>query len=218
MSGLFRRRAAGGRDADDSEPQLDPGDAAERRTLFLVLGINLLQVVLAGGVGFAAESTGLLGTALDSLSDAAVYVVSLYAVGRTVVAKSRAAGLAGVLLIVLAFLLLVEVLRRFVAGSDPIGLAMIVIALVNTGSNFIALRLLSPHRASGVHLNASWIFTANDMWANAGIVLSGLAIILFDSPLPDLVIGIAVVGIVVHGGWEILSQARQAGRTATSQG
>ena len=217
MSRQFGRRATDEHKKEDPEPHLDPGDAAERRTLLLVLSINLLQVGLAGSVGFVADSTGLLGTALDSLSDAAVYVVSLFAVGRTVVAKSRAAGLAGVLLIVLALLLLVEVLRRFVAGSEPLGLAMIVIAVVNTGSNFVALRLLNPHRESGVHLNASWIFTANDMWANVGIVLSGLAILLFDSPLPDLVIGLAVVALVLHGGWEILSQARQAGQPEVSQ-
>ena len=206
-------RFFGQRNAAEPESRLDPGNAAERRTLVLVLGINLLQVALAGGVGLAADSSALAGTALDSLSDAAVYIISLYAVGRTVVAKSRAASLSGVLLFLLAIVLLVDVMRRFLTGSDPIGLAMIVVAVINTATNFVAMQLLSAHRKSGVHLNASWIFTANDMLINAGIVASGIAVMLLDSPLPDLVIGVIVAAIVIRSGWEILQDARSARRT-----
>ena len=189
---------------------LDPGDAAERSTLKWVLGINAIQVLVAGTVGILADSTGLLGAALDNLGDAAVYVVSLYAVGRTVAAKARAARLSGVLLIVLAVVLLGEVIRRFVTGSDPIGLAMILTALANAATNLINLRLLRAHRDRGVHLRATWIFTTNDTIVNAGTVVSGVAVMLFKSPLPDLLIGLLVAGIVIKGGWEILKQAREA--------
>lgn len=198
------------RNAEEIEPRLDPRDAAERRTLKWVLGINFSQVVLAGAVGFVADSAGLLGAALDNLADAAVYVVSLYAVGHSVAAKARAARLSGVLLIVLAVGLLGEVIRRFVGGSEPIGLAMILTAVVNAATNVVNLRLLRSHRERGVHLKASWIFTTNDMLANLGIVLSGIAVMVFKSPLPDLLIGLVVVGIVIWGGWEILNQARAA--------
>jgi Co/Zn/Cd efflux system component len=204
------------REDDETEPQLDARNAAERRTLRWVLGINLSQVLLAGTVGIAAESTGLLGAALDNLGDAAVYVVSLYAVGRTVAAKARAARLSGVLLIVMALMLLGEIIRRYVTGSDPIGWAMILTAVVNAATNLVNLRLLRSHRERGVHLKASWIFTTNDMIANLGIVASGIAVMLFKSPLPDLLIGLVVAGIVIKGGWEILERAREARRGAGS--
>lgn len=200
----------------DDEPQLNAENAGERRTLKWVLGINFSQVLLAGGVGVVAESTGLLGAALDNLADAAVYVVSLYAVGRGVAAKARAARLSGVLLILLAVGLLVEVVRRFVGGSEPIGLAMIATAIVNAATNLLNLRLLRSHRDEGVHLKASWIFTTNDMLANLGIVLSGVAVMVFKSPLPDLLIGLAIVGVVLKGGWDILREARAARREAAS--
>lgn len=203
-------------DDGEAETRLDPRDAGERRTLIWVFGINLLQIVVAGTVGILADSTGLLGAALDNLADAAVYAVSLYAVGRTVVAKSRAARLSGVLLIALGLGLLVEVLRRFFTGADPIGLAMIATAIANAATNMLILRLLRSHRERGVHLKASWIFTTNDMLANAGIVVSGVAVMLFRSPLPDLLIGLAVAGIVLKGGWDILAEAREARRAAAA--
>ncbi|WP_164104549.1 cation transporter [Candidatus Laterigemmans baculatus] len=195
---------------DDDEPQLNAEDAAERRTLKWVLGINATQVAVAGAGGILAQSTGLLGAALDNLGDAAVYVVALFAVGRGVAAKARAARLSGVLLIVMALVLLGEIVRRFVTGSEPIGWAMIVTAVVNAATNLLNLRLLRSHREQGVHLKASWIFTTNDMIANLGIVASGMAVMLLQSRLPDLLIGMVVVGIVIHGGWEILEHAREA--------
>lgn len=198
--------------------ETDPvsGDAGERRTLWWALGINMSQIALAGGVGIVAHSAGLLGTALDSMSDAGVYAISLFAVGRSVAAKARAARLSGIALILLGLGLMVEVVRRYFTGSEPIGMAMIVVALVNTASNFVIMRLLGSRREEGVHLNASWIFTANDMIANAGIVLSGLAIMAFKSPLPDLVIGLVVAAIGIQGGREILEQAREAEREAAA--
>lgn len=202
------------REGKEPEVPLDPRDAGERRVLAWVLGINLAQALAVGAVGLAADSTGLMGAALDNLADAGVYAVSLYAVGRTVAAKARVARLSGVLLIALGIGLLVEVIRRFSAGADPVGIAMIVTALVNAAVNVVCLRLLRSRREEGVHLKASWIFTTNDMLANAGIVLSGVAVMLTGSAVPDLLIGLAVVGIVLHGGWEILEQAREARRAA----
>jgi Co/Zn/Cd efflux system component len=202
---------------DETEVRLDPTNAAERRTLLWVLGINFSQVIIAGTVGILADSTGLLGAALDNLGDAAVYAVSLYAVGRTVVAKVRAARLSGMLLTALGLGLLIEVLRRFFMGAEPIGLAMIITAIANAGTNLLCLRLLRTHREHGVHLKASWIFTTNDMLANLGIVVSGVAVMILSSPIPDLLIGLAVAGIVLSGGWEILREAREAQTAATSE-
>lgn len=198
------------RPKDELEPELDARNAAERRTLKLVLGINATQVMGAGVVGIIAQSAGLLGAALDNLADAAVYVVSIYSVGRTILAKARAARLSGILLVVMALSLLAEIIRRFITGTEPIGTAMIVTAIANAATNLVNLKLLRSHRERGVHLKASWIFTTNDMIANFGIVASGIAVMAFKSPLPDLLIGLAVVGIVLRGAWTILEEAGKA--------
>ena len=199
---------------EGDEVQLNARDAAERRTLVSVLGINVAQAVVVGAVGLLVDSTGLMGVALDNLADGGVYAVSLYAVGRTQIAKSRAARLSGAALITLGFILLGEVIRRFVFGAEPMGIAMMITASANAAVNLVCLRLLRAHRNDGVHLKASWIFTSNDMLANAGLVLSGAAVMLFDSAIPDLVVGIIVVTIAIKGGFEILEQAARAGNTS----
>lgn len=201
---------------DKEEGRLDASNKAERRTLKQVLGINMFQVVMAGTVGFMASSTGLLGAALDNLADSAVYIVSLYAVGKGVAAQSRAATLSGVLLVLLGLVLLGEVIRRFIIETEPIGWAMIITATVNAASNLIAMRLLKSHSGKGVHMKASIIFTGNDMLVNLGIVLSGIAVMLLNSRLPDLLISIITVGIVLKGGWEILKQAQNTRKKGVS--
>lgn len=195
---------------DNAEVKLDAQMARERRTLRWVLWINIAQAIVVGFVGFVVDSASLVGVALDNAADGGVYALSLYAVGRTLVAKSRAARVSGVLLIALALSLLAEVIRRFIVGAEPVGIAMIVTASANAAVNVICLRLLRAHRNEGVHLKASWIFTSNDMLANAGIALSGAAVMFFRSPLPDLIIGLVVVAIAVKGGLEILEHARDS--------
>lgn len=196
--------------SEEAEHRLDPHNVAERRTLKWVLGINFSHAGVAGTVGILAQSTGLLGAALDNLADVAVYAVSLYAIGRTDLAKARAAQLSGMLLVAFGLALLAEVIRRFLAGSEPIGVAIIITALVNAATNVVNLWLLRAHREHGVHLKASWIFTTNDMIVNIGIAASGVAVMIFRSPLPDLLIGLIMVGVVLKGGWDILMEARQA--------
>lgn len=201
---------------EENEVQFDASNKAERKTLKQVLGINMFQVALAGTVGFIANSTGLLGAALDNLADSAVYIVSLYAVGKGVIAQSRAAKLSGVLLLILGLMLLGEVVRRFLTEAEPIGWAMIITAIVNAASNLLAMHLLKSYREKGAHMKASIIFTTNDMLVNLGIVLSGIAVMLFNSALPDLIISLITVGIVLQGGWKILKEARDARRGAKS--
>ncbi|MFT0546270.1 cation transporter [Allopusillimonas ginsengisoli] len=204
------------RESGEDNSELDPNDAGQRRALIKVLFINLAQAIVVGAIGVLANSTSLMGAALDNFADGIVYGLSIYAVGHTVVAKARVARLSGTFLIVLAVGLLLEVLRRFFAAGEPIGSVMIIVALANAATNLFCLRLLRSYRHEDVQLRASWIFTTNDMYVNLGIAASGVAVILFQSSLPDLLIGLVVVAIALKGGWEILEQARDALRPATS--
>lgn len=194
---------------DEKEIELDPSNKKERRTLIKVLLINFSQVALAGIVGFLINSSGLLGTALDSAGDMTIYLVSLYAVGKGIHAKVQAATFSGVCLIGVGILLLIDVIRKFMEGSEPVGWAMIIVAIVNSASNYWIVRLLKSDKQGGVHIKASIIFTDNDMWINLGIVVSGLGVMILNSSIPDLLVAVIIVGISIWGGIHILKDARQ---------
>ncbi len=72
--------------------------AEQRRVLWTVLGLNVFLVAMLATTGAIADSSGLMATALDNASDAAVYALSLFAVGRPPQWKRVAAASSGVLL------------------------------------------------------------------------------------------------------------------------
>ena len=197
-------------DEDDELGGLDASNAADRKILRTVLLINLGQSAAGIGLGIWAASTALMGAGLDNLADASVYAVSLYAVGRAAMVKVRAARLSGYLLIGLAVLLLVEVLRRFSGGEEPVGPAMMAIAAANAALNLVCLRLLRRHRGEDVNFKASAIFTNNDSIVNGSIVLSGALVMWLGSNIPDLLLGVVVAAIAANGGREILREASKA--------
>lgn len=181
-----------------------------------VLLINLGQSVAGIGFGIWAASTALMGAGLDNLADASVYAVSLYAIGRAATVKVQAARLSGLLLIALAVLLLVEVLRRFAGGEEPVGLAMMTMAAVNAALNLVCLRLLRRHRGEDVNFKASAIFTSNDSIVNGAIVLSGALVMWLGSNVPDLILGVVVAAIAAKGGRDILREASETERRTAS--
>ena len=61
-----------------------------------------------------------------------------------------------------------------------------------------------------IPMRASWIFTATDVQANAGVMLAGVLVRVTGTPWPDLVIGLVVCGLVARGGVRILRQVRLA--------
>ena len=185
-------------------------DSAEQaRILWIVLGINAAMFVAEFVAGLIAQSTGLIADSLDMLADAAVYGVSLYAVGRSAGLKRRAAMLSGVLQVMLALSVAGEILRRTIVGSEPEPTFMIGVSLIALVANVICLALIAKHRDGEVHMRASWVFSKNDVIANVGVIAAGGLVLLLDEHWPDLVIGSLIVIVVFRGGISILADAKR---------
>ncbi|MCB2423324.1 cation transporter, partial [Thalassolituus alkanivorans] len=179
---------------------------AEREAGILkwLLAINGIMFVIEITVGWWAQSTGLIADSLDMFADAAVYGVALYAVGHSVRMKLRAAHFSGWLQIILALGALGEVVRRLVLGSEPVSTLMMSFGLVALAANVTCLLLIAKSRDSGAHMKASWIFSANDVIANLGVILAGGLVAWTGSRYPDLVIGLIIGLIVLNGARRIL--------------
>lgn len=184
---------------DASGPLPAAGDLAESKVLRTLLAINAAMFVVEIVVGLLAESTGLLADALDMFADAAVYGLSLYAVGRAAHLKVKAAHAAGWLQLALALGALIEVGRRFAFGSEPVSAAMMGAGALALVANVTCLVLIARHRDRGAHMTASYIFSANDVLANLGVIVAGALVAWTHSHVPDLVIG-GIIGIVVLDG------------------
>ncbi len=194
--------------------EIEVRDAAQRRVLRVLLAINAALFFIEFGVGWLADSTALIADSLDMLADAIVYGLGLYAVGRTQVEKARAARVSGWFQLVLGIAIVMDIVRRAVFGSEPVSSLMMAMGTVALAANVACLALIHGHRDGGVHMRASWIFSANDVVANLGVILGGSLVWALDNRWPDLLVGAAVAGFVLRGAWRILREARAEERGA----
>ena len=180
----------------------------ERRTLWIVL---LLNAAIAGGffaTGLIGDSSALIANGVDNLSDTAVYGLSLVALSHGRTWKTRAAMVSGVMLLLFAGGILLDVGRRYVQGSDPIGPTMMVMSAVAAVVNYICLRMLQRLKQKDVNLRAATTFSFNDFISNGGILIAGALVLWLGANWPDLLVGLATALIAIKGGIEILRDAR----------
>ena len=187
--------------------------SAERRTLWIVL---LLNAAIAAGffvTGLIGDSSALIANGVDNLSDTAVYALSLIALSHGPTWKTRAATVSGVMLLIFAVGILVDVGRRYVQGSDPIGPTMMVMSAIAGVVNYVCLRLLQKLKQPDVNLRAATTFSFNDFISNGGILIAGALVLWLGTNWPDLLVGLATALIAIKGGIEILRDARAETKT-----
>ena len=181
----------------------------EKKLLWQVLTINLLFFVLEMITGFISNSMGLVADSLDMLADSIVYGLALFAVGGSMALKNKIAKAAGYFQLLLAFLGLVEVIRRFVGlETVPAFQTMIIISILALIGNGLCLYLLQKSKSKEVHIQASMIFTSNDVIINLGVIIAGVLVYLTNSKYPDLIVGLIVFYIVGKGAIKILKLSK----------
>ncbi|MCI5092677.1 cation transporter [Phaeodactylibacter sp.] len=177
----------------------------QRSVLWIVLLINAAFFFVEMTFGLLANSMGLVADSLDMLADALVYGISLLAVGAAVAKKKQIARLAGYFQMTLAIVGFVEVLRRFFGFAEvPVFQTMIMVSLFALLANGICLYLLQKSKSQEAHMQASMIFTSNDIIINTGVIVAGILVHWTHSSLPDLLIGLIVFLLVMRGARSIL--------------
>ena len=190
-----------------------PSSAAARRALWIVLALNLALTAGFAFAGVIGDSSALLANALDSASDSLVFAISLLALGRGGAWKRGAARMSGITLLLFAAGILADAVRRFFMGSEPLGPTIMVMGAVGAVLNALCLWLLVRLRHKDVNLRAATTFSFNDFASNGGIFVAGGLVLWTGANWPDLLVGAAVAGVAVKGGFDILCDAHAEAKT-----
>lgn len=181
----------------------------QKKLLWMVLAINFFFFVLELTTGFLSNSMGLVADSLDMLADSIVYGLALFAVGGTIALKKNISKAAGYFQLLLAILGFVEVIRRFLGFEEtPVFQTMIVVSILALIGNAFCLYLLQKSKSKEAHMQASMIFTSNDIIVNLGVVVAGGLVYLTNSKYPDLIVGTIVFAIVAQGAYKILKLSK----------
>lgn len=182
--------------------------AWQKSILRQVLLWNLGLFVGLGVAGWVADSSALMANAVDNASDAAVYLISYLAIDRQPAWKRWAAMLSGIMLLLFACFVLADVVRRWLGDAEPVGLTMMVLALVAAGINLWCLVLLRRVQSDDVNMQAAETFSFNDFISNGGVLIAGGLVLWIGSPWPDLIAGALIALVAIVGGIGILRSVR----------
>jgi Co/Zn/Cd efflux system component len=182
------------------------------------LTLNASMFVIEFMAGWIAHSTSLLADSLDMFADAVVYGISLYAVGRAVALKARAAVTNGVLQLTLSLVVLADVSRRLLTDAAPEPMVMSVVSLMALTVNMICFGMLYRFRSGDINLKASWICSRNDMMANVGVLIAAIMVSQTGRAWPDLVVGTLIAMLVMTSAIRIISEARAIQRIGDNVG
>ena len=188
--------------------EIEVTDKKQKNVLITLLLINGVMFLFELTLGWYAQSTGLIADSFDMLADAIVYAIGIVAIGKSLQHKANAALLSGWFQGALALMILIDVSRRVLMGSEPVSFFMIGVGLIALIANVICLILIQKHKEGEVHMRASWVFSKNDVIANTGVIISGLLVWLLESRWPDLIIGSLIALLIFSGARHIILDAR----------
>ncbi len=179
----------------------------QRRVLMVVLAINASTFLMMVIAAMISGSSSLLSGALDNFGDAMTYALSLAVVGATSAAKARVALFKGLMILGAALAVAVQISWRVLHPEVPVFETMGIAALLNLGANLLCLRLLMPYRDGDVNMSSAWECSRNDVSEGIAVIAAALAVWVFQSGWPDIVIAFALLVLFLRSAIRILGGA-----------
>jgi cobalt-zinc-cadmium efflux system protein len=202
----------------------------------------LLSIALTGLIFLAELVGGLLTRSLALLSDAAHVFLDVFALGLSYVAIRLAslppndrhtygyhrmrvlAALAnGATLLLVAFEIFREAIRRFSKPEPILAGPMLIVAVIGLVVNLIVAYVLQGHSHDDLNTRSAFLHVLGDALASVGVIVAGLVIVLTGwtliDPLISMLIGIIILvgsGNVLRQSVHILAEGVPQGLTATA--
>lgn len=191
--------------------------AGQRRTLSVVLAINLATFFMMTGAAWFSRSSSLLSGALDNLGDALTYAMSLAVVGSSLQTKARVAFMKGLLILGAAIAVACQIVWRLRHPGVPLFGAMGLAGVANLAANAVCLWLLTPHRQGDINLASAWECSRNDIYEGCAVVLAAVAVWAFGAGWPDLAIAVALLFLFLRSASRVLRDAWRQVRTGSQR-
>jgi cobalt-zinc-cadmium efflux system protein len=192
-----------------------PQDGISRR-MAIAVALNLIFVLVEGGFGFLSNSVALIADAGHNLSDVLGLVCAwgalvlgrrppgakfTYGLGRS----SVLAALANAVLLLLACGAIAwEAVSRLAAPPPVAGRTVMIVAAVGIVLNGISAWMLHAGSHGDLNRRSAYIHMLGDAAVSAGVLLSGLLIVLTGWRLLDPIVSLLIVAVILITTWRLL--------------
>jgi len=179
----------------------------QRRVLILVLVLNAMTFLMMITAAALSGSSSLLSGALDNFGDALTYALSLAVIGAASAAKARVALVKGLLIFGAALAVAVQIAWKISNVETPVVETMGIAALLNLAANALCLWLLYPYRNGDVNMTSVWECSRNDVIEGFAVIAATLAVWVFGSGWPDILIAIGLLVLFLRSASRVLKGA-----------
>jgi cobalt-zinc-cadmium efflux system protein len=182
----------------------------------IAVALNLIFVCVEGGFGFLSNSVALIADAGHNLSDVLGLVCAwgamllgrrppgakfTYGLGRSSV---LAALMNAVLLLLACGAIAWEAASRLAAPPEVAGRTVMAVAAIGIVLNGISAWMLHAGSHGDLNRRSAYIHMLSDAAVSAGVLLSGLLIVLTGWSLLDPVVSLVIVAVILAGTWRLL--------------
>ncbi|EAT09469.1 Cation efflux protein [Sphingomonas sp. SKA58] len=188
-----------------------------KRILQIVLAINLAMFFAEFTAGILARSSALMADSVDMLGDALVYILSLYALNRSLRWRAGAAVVKGGIIAVFGVWVFVEVILKLAGGTVPVAQTMGIFGLIALVANLTCLALLYRFRNRDVNMSSTFECSRNDVIANTGVLVAAAGVYAFRASWPDIVVGSIIALLFFRSAIRVLREAWPQFRSARPQ-
>ena len=198
-----------------------PNPDSDKRPLSIALALIVSFMVVEVVVGILAHSLALLSDAAHMLTDAGALLLSLIVIGLVQKpakgnmtygfrrAEIFSAQANGVTLLVLALLIIYEGIHRLVSPPKPVGLAILIVALVGIVVNLVATWALSKANRESMNIEGSFKHIVTDLAAFIFTAIAAGVILATGFRRADGIAALVVAGIML---WAAYGLLRDSGR------
>lgn len=178
-----------------------------KRVLQVVFAINLVMFVAEFTAGMLANSTALMADSVDMLGDALVYILSLYALQRSLRWRAGAAVAKGGIIAAFGIWVMIEAALKLVNGVTPAAGMMVLFGLIALVANLTCLALLYRFRHRDVNLSSTFECSRNDVIADTGVLLAAGGVYATGAAWPDILVGAVIAILFFRSAIRVLRQA-----------
>jgi Co/Zn/Cd efflux system component len=183
------------------------GHPGYRRALWVVLGINAAMFLVEIAAGLAAGSASLQADALDFLSDAANYGISLLVVSMALRYRAMAALVKGLSMAGFGLWVMATVVWHAVHGTLPSALTMGTVGFAALIANAVSFAILWIYRTGDANMRSAWICTRNDVLGNLAVLLAAAGVFGTGTGWPDIVVAATMATLALKGAAGVLRQS-----------
>jgi len=178
-----------------------------KRRLWLVIAINASMFFVEMAAGAVAGSQALQADALDFLSDATTYGISLAVIGASLQIRACAAAMKAISLTAMALWVLGSTAYHVLILGIPRAEVMGAIGILALAANAASVLILMRYKDGDANVRSVWLCSRNDAIGNVAVMIAALAVWATGTKWPDLLVAAIMAGLFLSSSIQILRQS-----------